>query len=289
MANLIMESYFAGTAEEWLGQIDEDIIDKAIEILSINPNDEMKPSGYSPVDNDQLKHTVKVCLWKDLVQVVHRWGMPPPTKMQTSPSQLKSHANEAKEKLSKALEALEALRYEAIYKEGTLTKEFKFGYGLRQASELIRVGFGTGRSPFISPLAIKKQHDNDGFWKHHYPLDKDIEDAAKILSKIVRSIDQLLDDPIYKPSALGKRKKGKDDYDTLLWALCYLYKRYTGEMPISSAQDDGRATGKIIQFLQIVLPSTSYPLQLTDWALERKIRRLKDHPIHGKLWTVGKE
>jgi hypothetical protein len=99
----------------------------------------------------------------------------------------------------------------------------------------------------------------------------------------------LLDDPIYKPSEPGKRKRGKDEYDTLVWSLCYLYKKYTGEMPNSSSQDNGTASGKIIPFLQAILPSTAYPFELTDWALEQKIRRLKQHKIHGKLWKDGKK
>lgn len=288
-SNLIMESYFTGAPEEWLGQLDENIVDRAIEILSINPNEEMEPTGYSPIDNSLFQRTVKVCLWKDLVQVIHRWGMPSPTKMQTSPSRLKAHADNVKGKLSEAVEVLESLQYEAIYKDGTLSKEFKFGYGLRQASELMRVGFGSGKSPFISPLDIKQQYESDGFWKNHYPIDDDIESGLKTLRKLIRSIDQLQDDPIYKPSEPGKRKRGKDGYDTLVWALCYLYKKYTGEMPISSSQDDGTASGKIIPFLQAILPSTAYSFELTDWALEQKIRRLKQHKIHGKLWKDGKK
>jgi hypothetical protein len=178
-SNLIMESYFTGSPEEWLGQLDEKIVDRAIEILSINPNEEMEPTGYSPIDNSFFQHTVKVCLWKDLVQVIHRWGMPSPTKMQTSPSRLKAHAYNIKDKLSEAAEVLESLQYQSIYKDGTLSKEFKFGYGLRQASELMRVGFGSGKSPFISPLDIKRQYESDGFWKNHYPIDDDIAGGSK--------------------------------------------------------------------------------------------------------------
>lgn len=288
-SNLIMESYFTGTPEEWLGQLDEKIVDKAIEILSINPNEEMKPSGYSPIDNSLFQRTVKVCLWKDLVQVIHRWGMPSPTKMQTSPSQLKIHAENVRGTLSEAISVLESLEYEATYKRGTLSKEFKFGYGLRQASELLRVGFGSGQSQFISPFDIKRQHDRDGFWSKHYPIDEDIALAQKTLKKITQSIDQLLDDPIYKPSEPGKRKRGKDSYDSLLWALCYLYKKYTGTTPISSSQDDGTASGKIILFLQVILPSTAYPFELTDWALEKKIRGIRKHKTHGALWKDAKE
>lgn len=33
--------------------------------------------------------------------------------------------------------------------------------------------------------------------------------------------------------------QAKDNSDTLVWALCYIYKRYTGEVPLSSAREDG--------------------------------------------------
>ena len=67
-----MESYFSGDVTEWLNQIPESIIDEAIKILEIDSNKYMKPTGYCPVDNDQFQHTVKTCLWKDLVYVTHR-------------------------------------------------------------------------------------------------------------------------------------------------------------------------------------------------------------------------
>lgn len=288
-SKFIMESHFTGTAEEWLNQLDEKIVDKAIKILAINPNEKMEPSGYAPIDNSLFQKTVKVCLWKDLVQSIHRWGMPSPTKMQTSPSQLKAHAKNVKEQVMGAVDALESIKYGTIFKAGTLSKEFKFGYGLRQASELIRVGFGTGRSPFISPLDIKQQYESDGYWGQHYPIDSDIENAITILKKITRSIEQLQADPIYKPANQGKRKKGKDDYEMLVWALCHLYKKYTGKPPISSARDEKQASGKIIPFLRAVLPSTAYPYKTTPWALEQRIRRLRKHKTHGKLWKDSKK
>ena len=43
--NLIMESYFTGNVTEWLNQIPESIIDQAIQILEVNPDKYMKPSG----------------------------------------------------------------------------------------------------------------------------------------------------------------------------------------------------------------------------------------------------
>jgi len=292
-ANLIMESFFSGSAEEWLNQIPESLIDKAIEILSIDPNVEMKPTGYSPIDNSLFQHTAKICLWKDLVQVIHRWGMPAPSIMQTSPALLKTHAENLKDKLSGAIKALESLEYVALFEAGTLSKEFKVGYGLRQVSELIRINTEGGRSPFISPLDIRLQYEGDGVWGKHYPIDNDIENAAKILKKIVRSVDKLLDDPIYRPARRGEKKKGKDAHDALVWGLCYIYKKYTDKPPISwntgtSATNAGKFTGKIIPFLQTILPYTSYSGKITPGALQKKIIRIRDRKKHKDIWQDSK-
>lgn len=287
-SNLIMETYFAGDAIEWLNQIPESVIDKAVQILDIDPNKEMKPSGYCPIDNSLFQNTVKVCVWKDLVHVIHRWGMPSPTEMQTSSSKLKNHAEDIKNKLSKATKALEALEYGAIFENGTMSKGFKVAFGMRQISELVRRETEGGREAFISPLVIKQEFESSGNWKKHYPLDDNIETAKASLEKITLYINRLLEDRVYKPPPRGTVKKGKDNYDTLLWALCHLYKEYTGETPKSFAREDGTATGNIIPFLQLTLNQSSYPYEKTDWALEKKIRELKSHPTHGKLWQDAK-
>lgn len=286
--NLIMESYFSGDAIEWLNQIPESVIDEAIKILEISPDEYMKPTGYCPVDNDQFQHTVKTCLWKDLVHAIRIWGIPSPTEMQTSPSKLKSHATDLKKNLSKTVDILEALEYEEIFQTGTMSKEFTVAFAMRQYSELVRRETEGIRTGFISPLDIKQAFEDEGDWQKHYPLDDEIEAAKSALQKITLYIDRLLEDRVYKPSPRGENKKGKDNSDYLIWALCYIYRKYTGKIPTSSARKDGTATGKIIPFLQLILDQSSYSYEKTDWALEKKIRELKSHPTHGTLWQDAK-
>lgn len=291
--NLIMESYFSGDAIEWLNQIPESLIDEAIQILEIDPNEYMKPTGYCPVDNDQFQCTVKTCLWKDLVHAIRRWGIPSPTEMQTSPSKLKSHATDLKKNLSKAVDTLEALEYEAIFRTGTMSKEFTVAFAMRQYSELLRRETEGIRTGFISPLDIKHAFEADGDWQKHYPLDDEIEAAKAALQKITLYIDRLLEDRVYKPSATGTSKKGKDNYDTLIWALCYIYKKYTGKVPISwntgtSAINAGKYTGSIIPFLQTILPHTAYTGKITPGALQKKIIRIKDAGKYKDVWSDSK-
>lgn len=284
-----MELVFDGDAIEWLNQIPECIIDQVIEILEIDPNKEMIPNGYIPVERGiNWPNTAKICLWEDLVKVINRWGKPSPSQMLISPAKMTKHANEIRKKLSNAESILKSLEYSNIYEKGTLSKEFKFGFGLRQISELFRKDRIENRRPFYSPLLIRQEYKAQGVWGKYYPLDDDIKDALKALNSIIGYIDYIMKDRDYKVSGRGKRKIGKDNYDYLIWGLCYIYKKYTKELPTSSAREDGTATGKIIPFLCLTLSQSSYPYAITDWALEKKIRELKSHKIHGKLWQDAK-
>lgn len=286
---LIKERFFDGTVDEWLAQLPEDTIDKTIKILEIDPDETMVPTGYSPLGNDSFQLTVKGCLWKDLVHVVHRWGMPSPSTLETSPANLKAYVVNLQKHLSKARETLKALEYQAMYDAGSMSKEFTVGYGLRQVSEVMRANKEKTGGNFIAPLAIKQEYDSNGVWGKHYPIDTDIENASHALENIIAYTENLLKDPSYRSAKQGTKKKGKDDGDTLVWALCHIYKKYTGEAPRTSARNEGTATGRIIPFLQLLLPFTAYSLQITDWALSAKVNRLKRHKKHGSLWSVSKD
>lgn len=286
---LIKERFFDGTVDEWLAQLPEDAVDKAVKFLEIDPDETMVPTGYSPISNDLFPHTAKICLWKDLVHVIHRWGMPSPSTLETSPAHLKRYVTNFQKHLSKASEVLKALEYQAMYDAGTITKEFKAGYGLRQVSEVMRANRGKTGGNFIAPLAIKQEYDSNGVWGKHYPIDTDIENASHALENIIAYTEKLLQDPSYRSAKQGTKKKGKDDDDTLVWALCHIYKKYTGEAPATSIRNEGTATGRIIPFLQLILPFTAYQFQITDWALSAKVNRLKGHKQHGSLWSVSKD
>lgn len=283
-----METYFSGDVIDWLNQIPEEIIDSAIKILDLDPDKEMKPKGYSPpgIDLSWLS-TLKYCLWEDIVHVVRRWGMPSPSTLKTSPSELKKHAAKIQGQIDETISVLKNLEYPYLFQKGTMTKEFKVGYGLRQVSEVLRANKEGLPGQFFAPGCIADSI-NSNPEQIFYPIDNDIKSALIALENITKSATKLLQDPAYVPAKQGKKKKGKDNYDTLLWSLCHLYSKYTGEIPTSSAREDGTATGKIIPFLRLILEQSSYSYEKTDWALEKKIRELKDHPTHGKLWQVAK-
>jgi hypothetical protein len=285
-----METYFDGTLEEWLNQIPEMLIDDVIRILDIDPTEYQVPSGYSPFDVKEYPHDIKTCLWKDLVHIIARWGIPAPVHLETSPSQMKEYAEDIHKKISKSLEVLKALSYEKIYSKGSMTKEFKFAFGLRQISELLNRNRGGDRRSFISPLVIKQEYEDSGSWEEHYPLDQDIKSAEKALSNILEAITVLQKDRDYTASKGGEKKKGKDRHDTLIWALCYVYKKYTGKSPMSwntgtSAFNSGQFTGGILPFLQIVLPYTAYSGSLESGALQKKIMRIKKSGKHKDVWS----
>lgn len=288
-----METYFDGTAEEWLNQIPEILIDEVIKILGIDSEEYKVPSGYAPIDNSKFKYDVKTCLWKDLVHIIKRWGIPTPTFMQTSLSDMKDYSDDIRNRIMKALDTLHEIGYESIYTKGTMTKQFKFGFGLRQVSELINRRNGGGRSAFVSPLVIKQERESSGVWGDHYPLDQEIKIAEKALNNILGAITFLQEDRDYTSSERGKKKRGKDSHDTLIWALCYIYREYTHEIPMSwntgtSAINAGHYTGKIISFLQAVLPYTAYRGSLEAGALQKKIMRIKKSGKHKDVWSDSK-
>ena len=45
---------------------------------------------------------------------------------------------------------------------------------------------------------------------------------------------------------------------------------------------------KFVKFLEYVLPHTQYPYEKTHYALEKRIRGLKNHEVYGQLWIDAK-
>lgn len=289
-ANFILETHFHGDLMDWLKQIPEEEIDKIISILGVDPNKPILPRGYS-VEN--LKHleryqTTKMCLWEDLVHTIHRWGLPTPTEMGTTSKELKNHLLNIEKKLTESKRVLLALTYEQILSKGTMSKEFIVGHDLRHSSEVQksrqekRAGNFVGAGYIADTIRENKE-------AKIYPLDYYITDAISALEKILDASHNLLQDSKYIPPKKGTKKKGKKNFDDLFWALCVIYKKYTNEIPNSYPLEDGTATGKIIPFLYATLSLSRYPYEITDWALEKKLRELKNIPEYKNIWTDGKK
>lgn len=256
-SKFIMETYFSGDAKEWLNQIPESVIDKAIQILEFDPDKEMEPKGYTTVHRDlSWWNTAKVCFWGDLVRVIHRWGLPSPSELGTSPANLRDHAEDLKRKLHEALDVLKALEYGPLYEKGTMTKEFIIANRIRQASEIAHAAVEGRNCTFVAPVAIKQEYEGKTHWEKHYPFDHELEDTINGLEKIARYTDKVLADAQNAVPSTGTKKKAKDNNDYLVWGLCHLYKKYTGKLPISwntgtSAINANQFTGSIIPFLQL--------------------------------------
>ena len=107
----------------------------------------------------------------------------------------------------------------------------------------------------------------------------------RFLEKILDAAHNLLQDSKYIPPKKGTKKKGKKNYDDLLWALCTLFKKYTGKIPNAYVGFDEKVVGEIIPFLQAALPLSSYSFSITGSALEKKIREMKKSPNYKSLWN----
>ena len=293
-SSLIKENYFSGSEVDWLNQIPEGLVDTVIGMLSLNPSEEMIPEGYSPIKSSPNYYNVKTCLWRDLVKIIHRWGMPSPTELNTSPSNLRKHTSDIRSVLSDALEVMRSLEYEALFEKGTMTKEFMVADRIRQASEVICATAEGRRMFLVSPLIVKQEHHDRGKWGKYYPFDHELEPTISSLEKMVGYVDKVLKDSEKSIAARGKKKKAKDDYDALLWGLCHVYKKYTGKAPVSwntgtSAINAGQITGAIIPFLQTILPYTFYGYDQSAVALQKKIERIRKSKKFADVWTDSKK
>jgi hypothetical protein len=294
-SNLIMETYFYGSPEEWRSQIPESIVNIAIDILSINPNETVSPKGYSPVKNLPYQYTLKEKLWDDLVKVIHRWGKPSPTELKTTPAQLKNHVEDLKKQLDSTLSTLRDLEYEPLFKKGTMTKDFIIANRIRQISEVKRHEADSSKPrTFVAALLIKQEYDQRGAWGKYCPFDHELPQAIETLGKILSYVDEVAKNAAQDMKARGVKKKAKNDFENLFYGFCIIYKTYTDKKPIAwntgtSALNAGQVTGTIIPFLQALLPYTAYKGKLTPAALQKKIMRMKDKPNYKHLWEDSKK
>jgi hypothetical protein len=246
------------------------------------------------------KRTAKEKLWDDLVAAIWRCGKPSPTESETTSTELKNHTKKLKSQLEKTLNVLKKMEYISLLKEGTTSKDFIVANRVRQKSETMRANSIGTQPQFISAFIVEQEYEKKGECEKHYPFDHELSQAIVALEKISPYFDEVCSDLARTTERKGHTNDVKDNNDELIWALCDIYKQYTGEIPTSSMNADGvKATGKIIPFLQAILPHTAYikaasvgaqkNLSLTDSALNARLRRLRNNKKYAPLWYGNKK
>lgn len=256
--------------DSWLSanggyRLPNDTLEKAIKALGLDRN---APCPHKP---DQ---TIEATLRDDLSKIVRRWGQPGATESGTTLSKQKTHAEAIKSKLDTTLNALRAMTYEQLFVQEANNLEFLVAHRFREASAILK-------NP-IPPLPnlpgshlIIEAYKESGEWRQRYPFDGYLADAICAIEALSEAASHALKSIEEETTSRGMDKQRKYTENDLLYALCMVYKRYTGEIPTSYPKEDGTADGKIIQFLRLVLSETGYKKETTDWALEKRIRELR--------------
>lgn len=277
------QTYFTGTREESRARLPQECVDMAVKALGIDPD-------LPAINNDKLcPRTQKEELWDDLIFVIWRFGKPTPTQLGTTPAELKKHAKFLNDELQSFLSLLNSLQYGPLFDLGTMTKEFVIADRLRSKSEIMRSNASKTPGNFVAAGYIMQDYESNKAWGLHYPFDKELSAAISALEKLRPYFDEVLKDSVNAVPSKGKLKKAKSDHDNLIYSLCIIFKKFTGVIPRSSPRDDGTATGKIIPFLQAVLPHTSYGRELTAWGLQKKLERLSKMKNYKSLWQDTKD
>jgi hypothetical protein len=280
---------FAGKFSDYLGQFPESDVDKAIKIMGLDLCKTYKISSrvkdfYNPKEDD-----LKTALHCDLIHIIKRWGKSSPYNIKQSPKQMKDHLKKVKRSYESALCNLEKFLYQNIYDQGTLSTDFKLGYGIRQISAVNESNKTGKRLQIVSPLVIKQEYEDTLNWGEHYPYDLLENQLKDNLLSMINYLNLLIEDYQRKIKPRGKDNKGKDDNDKLIWALCHIFKKYSGKEPISwhtgtSSMNPNQVTGAIIPFLKLILPYTDYSLATTPDALQKKLMRLRGSGKYSQTW-----
>ena len=258
----LFDSSFDGPIEESRARLPEDVVDKVVRILSLDPNAPSTSNGH--------QETIKEQIWDRLVFLISRYGGPIPSQTGTAPKQLQNHALSLQKQLQDALCALDSMTYAQVFADDDHKKDFMVAYRLRLES-------CPKDSPnlFHSEAAAKYMQEKTGTWPELYPFDRELTQTIASLERLTSYFDPVLAELSGAVKGRGQQKDGKDKFDTLICGLCALYKDCTGEAPTTSPKESGDATGRIIPLLQAVLPVAGYGGEITAWALQKKVDRLK--------------
>lgn len=127
-----------------------------------------------------------------------------------------------------------------------------------------------------------------GFVGYDLSFSMSFSNALYYLRQIEGYFDNISTHAKSAVSKQGKNKPGNPFADYMLAYLCQLFRDVTGELPLAYISDTDvstQAKGRIMEFLEYVLPLLPYPLHKNGVALEAKLRELKTTEIYGWPWS----
>jgi hypothetical protein len=237
----------------------EEIIDKIISILEVDASALFQGGP----------ETIKMVLWSQLDSLLRFSNNFSSKSPDTTPSKLRDHLAKSQGTLGSALDLLKNIQGEIANSDFPTypSRERVITDRLREKSKT-------------------ELHLSSGLmgWDWPRPFDSDLSSAILALERVVSHFELVLEDTANMVAGRGQNKSENFWSHYFLFQLCRIYRDFTGEIPRTAVKDDGMALGKVILFVEAVLPSTAYPLERTQWALEKAIRSLKEHPRYGKIW-----
>jgi len=257
-ASHMWDCYLEGKNEDWCKIVRESSVDDVINFL------ELEPDNILILEKTGEQVTLKDRLWYELAIIVYAYGGPTDTFLGSTKTELKRYAVKVEKTLSDASGILEIIGTESLSFRPIKTKEI------------------------ILAKAIYERLDAlDSF-------EEEMLQTVQHLQKVSRSINQVIQDMTVSTKKRGEIKPSESVNDKLIFELCSLYKRYTGEMPVSwnsgaNAQGDTQFSGVILPFLQAVLSNTFYTGEITEMALQKKISRMKKQKKYECLWQDSKK
>ena len=258
----IFKGYFQGTIEESRARLPERVVDDVLEVMSLDP-DQIVEAGHS--------ETVKERVWDWLASLIASYGGPGPTETETTPKMLQKKAQADAKKLRDAEKILRNLTYEFLYSSANAESNAAISHSLRRAS-LPK----DGPRVFHGQHAAKYEYDRVGAWPVLYPFDTQLGEAIASLERMISYHGTFLEEVAPLVGRRGKRKEGKERFDTLIARLCGMYEQLTGKPATSYPRADGTISGNIIPVLQAVLPLALYTGETSAGALQKKVMRLRN-------------
>ncbi len=258
----IFDGYFQGTVEESRARLPEQVVDDAIKAMSLDPERAAENGHHG---------TLKEWVWDWLASLIASYGGPGPTEIETTPKMLQKKAQADAKKLREAADVLRNLTYESLYSSNGTQSSAAISHSLRRASLPKE-----GPRAFHGQHAAKYHHERFGVWPVLYPFDRQLDDAITSLEQMISYHGTFLKEVAPQVRGRGEQKEGKERFDTLIARLCEMYEQLTNKPAISFPREDSTATGGIIPFLQAVLPSAQYKGEITDWALQQKVMRMRN-------------